>query len=353
MKLFKILTVFVFSVVLTFSFSGISQAYITHMPGKEAQDKGYYEVDVKPGDVKKFDFYIENPKKSPARIYTYPADPRPQINGGKASTFKNQSLSEAGTWIKEQGVKEHIMKAGEKKKITYTVKVPNDLKPGKYIAISGVEEEVVRVDSQPKEGDSAVFLNNIDGILSVQMVMNYLPEKATHSMTIDDYRLNYSPSGESVFNIFLTNKGTILEQPDTRIIVTKKDKKVVFSQSVKAKSIYNNTTATMEYRLGNIVLLPDLYSIYYEASFAGKKVSRTFSFEVTEEGYLEAIKDAAFANGEKNWFQQLLDNKVLLLISLLSTLILLSTLVLLIIILFRRRKKKDENNSFNKKEIKM
>src|SRR5690606_18650802 len=116
-----------------------------------------------------------------------------------------------------------------------------------------------------------------------QIVLENKLEESTHAMEIDDFSHDYISSGFSRLTIKLSNTGTILEKPTGKILINKIGGEQVFSQEYQADSIYANTTADMVYHVMDKVLPASDYSVYFEATFAGKTISKTFYFTVTKE----------------------------------------------------------------------
>ncbi|WP_229696423.1 COG1470 family protein [Paenibacillus albidus] len=248
------------------------------------EGRGYYKDTVQPGEEREYTFYLRNTKEVPVQLKLYPADALPAQNGGRSFSEKEQKLRLVGKWLSPQGVQQITLKAKEKKNFTFKVAIPEDIQPGQYVSVIAAEELIKAENSETNaSGQQASVAIDVVNRAGVQMVMEYLPDQAKHSMTIDHFNHDYIASGNSRLTVLLSNTGTILEKPKGKIILRDSKRQVMFQQDYQAESIYAGTTADMVYLVNDKLLLPDTYEVYYEATFSGQTISRTFSFTVTPE----------------------------------------------------------------------
>lgn len=286
-KLLSKTVLLVFLGVTLFSSSVFADGSFLITPDKSVDGGlGRYQVEVKPGEEMYFDFYISNITNKPLDLTYYPADAKPLTNGGRSFSSKSEKPSLAGSWIIPQGVNKIQMKPKEEIKVTYKVKIPEDIVPGEYVALLGAEEFIQGTPVPQTTSDDKKVFTAIDeeSRKGVQMVFQYKKDQAIHQMTIDSLKHEYASNGQSMLFLELSNRGTILERPTGMIVVKDANDKVVFSKNYEADSIYGNTTAIMHYELGTTHLPVGRYSVYYEARYSPDKlVSRTFYFDVTKE----------------------------------------------------------------------
>ncbi|MFX3643368.1 MAG: hypothetical protein ACE3L7_32750 [Candidatus Pristimantibacillus sp.] len=316
-------------------------------PIKSAEQTiGHYVDQITPGTQRKYTFYATNISKKTITLKSYPADVLPDENGGKGFSLSNKKPAAMGTWLSPQGVQEFKLKPKEKKQISFVVNVPKDLEPGQYIAVAAVEESTL-AESQSISNDAkeAKLAADIDNRRGVQMIMEYQKDKSHHEMSIDTFKHEYITDGSSKITVQISNNGTILEKPVGRIIVKDSKDSVVFSEGYNADSIYSKTTAKMVYSLNDSILWPGQYTAYYEATFAGQTISRTFDFTVTEEENQRSLEDRQLAgslqinNSFGDWLKA---HMWVMYLFIFVVLLILGLLLFLIILLWKRRKEKDK-----------
>lgn len=318
----------------------------TISPTKEVESStGYYRDTVNGGDVKTYIFFIKNQKKTPIQLKVYPADAVPTENGGRSFSAKEDKLINVGTWLSPTGVINLDLKANETKQITYKVQVPKEIVPGQYVGVVAAEElsQDNKSNTDSKNATLAIDIVNRAGI---QVVLENRIEQSTHSMSIDDFKHDYISSGFSRLTIKLSNTGTILEKPTGKIIVKKSDGEEVFVRDYQADSIYANTTADMVYHIQDKILPPADYSVYYEATFSGKTISKTFNFNVTKEEAVNSQESLEYSGQlikGKTFWDWLNDHTWVIIIFFILIVFILAALILFILLFFRRKKKKDED----------
>lgn len=260
-----------------------AESSFTISPIKEVEEgRGYYLDTVEPGDSRTYLFTVKNIKDQSIHLSVYPADARPAQNGGRSFSDKKDIPSLVGGWISPAGVQDVELQPGESREFRYTVSVPEVLQPGQYVGVVAAEELQPASSTQAGNGQQAALAIDVLNRTGVQMVLDYNAEQAQHGMSIDSFAHDYLPAGQSRLSIKLSNTGTILEKPTGQLVVRNSQQQVLFQQDYTAESIYGGTTADMVYVINNKLLLPDTYSVTYEATFSGQTISRTFNFTVSE-----------------------------------------------------------------------
>lgn len=310
------------------------------------EGRGYYKEQVQPGDTRKYSFLVRNVKDTPIQLKLYPADALPAQNGGRSFSEKEQKLSLVGEWVDPKGVQNITLKPKEERSFTYKVLVPRELTPGQYVGVIAAEElikaEEQGADAQGHQASVAIDVVNRSG---VQMVLEYKPDQAKHEMSIDDFQHDYISTGHSRLTIKLRDRGTILEKPTGHIIVKASKGQVMYKQDYAADSIYSGTTADMVYIVNDKLLLPDTYEVYYEATFSGKTISRTFYFDVTAE-QAKASKESLADAGKIEVTQTLWDwlelHLWIIVITIVVIILLFVLLFFLLLLLWKRKKEQKE-----------
>lgn len=310
------------------------------------EGRGYYKDQVKPGDSREYTFLVRNAKDEPLQIKLYPADALPAQNGGRSFSEKEQKLSLVGAWVNPQGVQKITLEPREERSFTYQLTVPEDIRPGQYVGVIAAEElikaEQHETNAQGQQASVAIDVVNRSG---VQMVLEYKTDQAKHDMSIDAFQHDYISTGHSRLTIKLSDRGTILEKPTGKIRVWDSQGQVLFQQDYTADSIYAGTTADMVYIIDDKLLLPDEYEVTYEATFSGKTVSRTFSFNVSPE-QSRASQESLTAAGKIEVTQTFWDWLLLhewILIIIMVIIILFFVLLFWLLLLLWKRKKENED----------
>ncbi|MEC0167365.1 WxL protein peptidoglycan domain-containing protein [Paenibacillus graminis] len=315
----------------------------TISPIKEVEEgRGYYREAVKPGDSRIYSFFVKNITDKAINLSVYPADARPAQNGGRSFSDKIEKPSRVGSWITPAGPKAVVLQPGEIKEYRYTVHIPQKLQPGQYVGVVAAEELQPAVTAQAGNGQEAALAIDVLNRTGVQMVMEYKPEQAKHGMSIDAFAHDYLPTGQSQLTIKLSTTGSILEKPTGHIVVRNSQQQVLFKQDYAADSIYGGTTASMVYVVSGKLLLPDTYSVTYEATFSGQTISRTFNFTISEEQSQSAkasLADAGKIEVTETFGDWVMAHWWIVVCIVLFVVLLIILLICLFILLWRRKKK--------------
>lgn len=221
-----------------------------------------------------------------------------QLRMGEELFGKGSELKLVGKWMEPQGVNEFTLKPKEERSFTYKLTVPADITPGQYVGVIAAEELIKAAEQNPNiQGQQASLAIDVVNRSGVQMVLEYKADQAKHNMSIDSFKHDYVSSGYSRLTVELSNSGTILEKPKGKIRINDSKGQIIYKQDYAAESIYGGTTADMVYIVNETLLLPDTYEAYYEATFSGKTISRTFSFSISPE-QSNVSKEALIQNGK-------------------------------------------------------
>lgn len=318
----------------------------TIAPTKEVEQKtGYYFSNVKGNETLEYSFILTNRKSTKLDLKVYPADALPTQNGGRSFSNKEDSLQSVGSWISPSGVQDITLKPNEKRELKFKVKVPTNLADGQYVGV--VAAELLTKDAHDENSNGATLAIDVLNRSGIQIVLEKNKENASHEMSIDTLLHDYISTGSSRLTIKLSNIGSILERPSGLIIVKNKEGEEIFKQDYQADSIYAHTTADMVYHIQDCVLPPNEYSVYYEASFSGKTISKTFSFIVSEQE-AKSSQDNLEYSGQlikgKSFWDWLSENTWGAVLILTIIVFILAFVFLLFIIIFKRKKEKENEN---------
>lgn len=320
------------------------------------QSTGFYRETVSGGEKRNYNFYLENIKNDPIDVWVYPADVVPGENGGKLFTKRDEELTRAATWVTPRYSYKVSLKAKEKRKLTYSVKVPKDIVPGQHPIVIVAEEVVDPKDKEnpTQSATQAVVVIDKAQKLGVQIALESRLDQAKHEMTIDDFQHYYIANGYTQMMIKLSNTGTMVEQPNGIIEVRDSKGNGIFSESYnnapKERSIYGSTTADMVYTIQNKVLFPGEYSVYFEANYSGKKVSRTFKFTVTKEQSDKSQEELSYAGIlQGGSFGDWIKGNALLAGVIGGALLLFVLGFFFLLFILIKRKKEDKDKKFNSK----
>ncbi|MCE3203476.1 WxL protein peptidoglycan domain-containing protein [Paenibacillus sonchi] len=331
-----------------FGLAGIASAdsSFTISPIKAVEEgRGYYKDTVQPGQVREYTFYLRNLKNETLPLTVYPADARPAQNGGRSFGEKEQPQTLVGSWLSPQKVQNVTLAPKEERQFSFRVKVPKSLTPGQYVGVVAAEERIPASPAKSLSQQASVAIDVVNRA-GVQIVLEYKPKQSKHTMSIDAFRHDYIPAGNSRLTIDLSNSGTILEKPKGKIIVRDSKNQVMYQSDYAADSIYAGTTANMVYVVNDKLLLPDTYSVYYEATFSGKTINRTFNFTVTREN-LQQSKQALIDSGKievKQTFEDWLWQHSWIIILVFFLFILILILAVWLALVLSKRKKKEEQS---------
>lgn len=279
----KVSTVFLTIVMCFLVLGGLqttnAENAITSQPGvtltpigdQKSQQNGYYIVNVTPGYKGAFSFILTNNRPNTETYIVYPSDPASGINGGKIFNLPDDAKKNEGGWVSEKP-QTLTLKAGEKKKLTFHVQVPNELKKGQYVAViavisahdydvikNGVKESDIKSQNKNELGLSVYNANK----LGVQIVMNYDEKSALIDMKLTDFKFDALPNGEFQISVGIANDGTIVRYPKIKVIIQDKDKNVMFTNTVESSSIYGSTQTFITNNVTKL-LSPGNYTAIYD-----------------------------------------------------------------------------------------
>lgn len=334
-----------------FGMAGLANANspsYTLSPIKEVEEgRGYYLDKVERGEEREYTFIVRNLKDEPLNLSLYPADAKPAQNGGRSFSEKGVQPVLTGSWIIEQELQEVNLQAHEERSFTYKLQVPADLQPGQYVAVVAAEELIKAEESQQQAQEAALAIDVVNRT-GVQVVLEYKPEESEHAMSIDEFHHDYTASGNSRLSIKLSNRGTILEKPTGTILVRDSHNEVMFKSDYVADSIYGGTTADMVYLVADKLLLPDTYSVYYEANFSDRTIERTFFFTVSKEEATqskELLVDSGKIQINQTFEDWLKENSLIIVMVILLFLVIIVIMVCLTVALSRKKKENTETKT--------
>lgn len=301
----------------------------------------------KPGDEFQVKVRVRNVSSKEKDFTIYGADVFPTLRGGWTYLSSKTPPRLMGTWIKESPIKSSLKK-GKSQDFTFTVKVPEELENGQYIAAI-VSEEFT--PASVAEGSSGMSTKSDTHIrLPVQVVINVNKEKAIHSLRIG------TPYHESQSNGLVTvyvphiNEGTILEKPGGTLILRDSNKKIVYQETYSMDSVYVKTTGFYDVKIPHL-LVPGKYTLSWDTAYSLQILSGEYEFEVTTSDLLNAMGSADNVGAEYDvgiwgFLKQMW-------VWIAGVIAIIIVLIVIIILLWKRRKDKDEDSEerFKKKGL--
>lgn len=253
----------------------------------------YYIFDAKPGDSKTFEFSVQNRDTKDSTVLLYPSDQLTGEKGGSAYTPMSQKPFLYGTWLNQDRYT-LTLAPGEEKKVTYTITVPQDVKPGQYIAVVALGETGIRSTEDKVTDGSETYTvrSDYDIISGKQIVVNVELGQAKKEISTESLSFGYSPAGTPEALVTLKNSGTILQKPKLEISIKSVSGKtypvLLHNNSL---SFYGGTTQTMRIPYSE-VLPPGNYIATIKVEGDGTSETKDFKFTIEKEVVKEAVNQA-------------------------------------------------------------
>jgi len=341
----KIIIVAVLNFLALFIFTaGVSHADFNIKP--LGSNLSYYQVKMKPGETKSFEFEVYNEGESATEGYVYASDQLTSINGGGASyTPFGKEPNLAGKWL--SGEKSHLtLKPGEKKKLSYNLSVPKDVEPGQYIAVVvalGKNVSEINTTSQTDKGKVEIS-GPADLATGKQIVVEVDMDRAKYDVKIVDFTAYIENEHGTTYGIVSHNDGTILVKPSTTVTVRDSNGNEVISKQQLAggESFYPGTDMMLTFQPNKKLPSGDYSAEVIMSYEGGRVVKRTFDFNVSNK---ETISSTSKRIVNSIIGDTVDSNSGLLFIIIIGLVVVI--LILLYIILFKKKKdKKKEHDPY-------
>lgn len=200
---------------------------------------GYFEIKLKPGESTELAVNVLGVDSAPVKLRAYSTNALNMVNGGFAAGDEQDAPTGAEAWIAFKA-ESFELTGNEQKKISFAVSVPQDARPGQYIAAI-----VAQTDGPIAIPGMTTFDQIIRSAISVAITVpgDVTPgfELGTPEFTID----NAAPK----LVIPVTNTGNILVKPTGELTISTKDGKEVATSPVAMGSVYGGYETTLEISL--------------------------------------------------------------------------------------------------------
>jgi hypothetical protein len=185
---------------------------------------------------------LTNPGSAPVTIQLAAVDALTAQTGGSAFATSEVTPTGVATWLTfaESSV---TLPAGRQKPVDFTVRVPETVRPGQYLA--GISAFVPSVDSTPGaepggSGMGASVTLQMRYVIGVQVDV----EGAwTPSLTIDAVALIEQPAGPFI-GVHMKNDGDVFHKPSGTIVLTDTTGKRVLEQRIDMGTFVTGTDVT-------------------------------------------------------------------------------------------------------------
>lgn len=322
--------IFLFLLMTTSALANIS----LEAEGNYDYTRGVYYNNVKPGDKVTYKFKVTNLGQTDESVTLYSSDVKTGTNGGYEYKFPEETLDFVGLWFNEKP-KELVLKPKESNSYSFSLKVPNSIDPGQYIGAIIVARKI-------PSGTGSDYRLAIKELHTLQTVLDFNSEVASHEMDILDLKHERSESGLSELHIGLRNLGTILEKPHVKLEVWN-DKETVLNVDRSTDSFYGGIDGVVSFPV-NAALPSYTYSARVTIQYNGQEKVKEFSFKVTSSEFLKAVSDMGdrnlVTNPEFSFFDFVVKYKWFFIFSFIIFLLII--LFLLFLILYYRRKKQQD-----------
>ncbi|MGI8485674.1 MAG: WxL protein peptidoglycan domain-containing protein [Thermomicrobiales bacterium] len=223
---------------------------------------GYFEITLKPGESMQLTANVLGVDSASVKLRAYATNALNIVNGGFAAGDEKDAPSGATTWLDFKAESFQIT-GNEQKKMTFSVTVPKDAKPGQYVAAL-----VAQTDGPIAIPGMTTFNQIIRSAISVAITV---PGKVTPGFTLGAPSFDAGSAAPKLV-IPVANTGNILVKPKGELTVTTKDGKPVAKAPVEMGSVYGGYTTTLEITLPE-QLQPGDYLVSGKLTDPASKVS--------------------------------------------------------------------------------
>jgi hypothetical protein len=206
---------------------------------KEGADGDYFTVEAKAGTTNELTVVLGNADDEPLKLRTYVNDTVPMTNGGFSIAEEDQEPTGTATWI-DYEAETFEFKAGEGVERTFTVTIPEDAKPGQYIAGLALQT------ADPLEVEGTSLFNQI--IRKTIAVFIIVPGPEQPAFSLGEPEL-MTDGALSRIVIPVENTGNVLVKPEGTLTLKDASGKAVVTAPIAMGSVYAGTTAPLSVAL--------------------------------------------------------------------------------------------------------
>ncbi len=162
---------------LTYAVGGVGGAPLNPL---NPDHKGWFMYQLGAGESYEDVFVVKNTTNQDWLVEVYPADQIPSSSGGFALKQKVEKMEAMGVWIK-MATNEILLKAGQAKKIPFTISIPQDAIPGEVAGAIMMEKK------SPEEKEKPTFSGGTGVRISLRTgtrVYNTIPGNVVEELTL-------------------------------------------------------------------------------------------------------------------------------------------------------------------------
>jgi hypothetical protein len=178
----------------------------------EQISRGYFWLTLLPGQQRTVQIAVRNTARTPLSMRMYPVDGLQIPTGGLDFTTWGKPLAAAGTWV-SLGSPDLVLAPGQARRVTATIRVPQGLPPGQYVAGTAFEDtQMLRTTAGPQ------LLIDMHYRHVLAVVVN-VPGRTSTALTITGVHLA-TPHGTSEAVVDVRNPGNLLVNGQGTLEVT-------------------------------------------------------------------------------------------------------------------------------------
>jgi hypothetical protein len=200
------------------------------------QDGSYFELNLKPGQVRKLQVEAANFGHEETLARTYAADVYSIVNGGFGASLFGERPSGTTLWI-TYPAQEFTLGPGDAIAIDFKVELPPDTPPGEYVAALVIE------NAEPLRGSGTIAVDQVNR--SAIAVAIKVSGEETPALAIGDVR-QQEVTGLSVVSFEVHNSGNVHLRPAGDFVLRDGGGTEIAASSVTMDTVYAGTSTLLE-----------------------------------------------------------------------------------------------------------
>lgn len=206
--------------------------------GPQATAKGYYDLEVKPGERFDLPFSVTNPSDQPVEVTVYPADAATGDGGGIYARGPQETSSQVGTWLTPAS-RTFVLAPGENRAVSFSLQVPPTAQSGQHIgAVIARVFQPGTDPGKPGENQANLRLNYVRQVLIA--VVATVPGPVTHKLTPTGIEHFYQAE-QLWLRVKVRNDGSVIEKPRGSLRILDQNQQVLSTHGLMMESVYPGT----------------------------------------------------------------------------------------------------------------
>lgn len=201
----------------------------------EGADGEFFTLEAEAGTTNELTVVLGNADDEPLELLTYVNDAVPMTNGGFGVADPEVPATGPATWI-DYPMEIHNFAPGEGVERTFTVTIPDDAKPGQYIA--GISLQT----AEPLAVEGSSLFNQI--IRKTIAVFIIVPGEQTPAYDLGEPQIVPGARRAQIM-IPVNNTGNVLVKPRGELRLRNKAGETVLTAPIAMGSVYAGTTAPL------------------------------------------------------------------------------------------------------------